>query len=66
MTRCSKCGSDSISAPRYERARFGDSEWLRYACITCGYSTTTPTRDAHEIRQREQEAIFRTYAREER
>lgn len=43
MTKCPKCGG-TIGGPRYESNVV--SEWLRYMCIKCGYSTTAPTDDA--------------------
>ena len=49
MTRCPKCGGIRIGGPHYEPAAFfGDRDALRYTCRTCGYSTTTPTKDAEE------------------
>lgn len=44
MTECPKCGSNRITTPRYEK-KYTGAEFLRYICITCGYSITTPTKD---------------------
>ena len=60
MMSCPKCGSSDISGPKYESAAVSwiastvgnMGEWLRYTCKRCGYSKTSPTRDA-EKRSRE-------------
>jgi predicted nucleic-acid-binding Zn-ribbon protein len=56
MIVCPKCGSGHISRPKYEpaadKAYRGHAvtvaECLRYTCINCGYSETTPTLDAKQ------------------
>lgn len=46
MTRCPKCSRSEISGPHYEAC--AGVEKLRYRCVTCGYTTTTPTHDTEE------------------
>lgn len=50
MIDCPKCGSRRIIGPKYEPASSDTvgKERLRYACFECGYSMTTPTRDAQQ------------------
>jgi len=55
MNKCPKCGSLSIAGPKYEHASCDgwfkhSGELLRYICLRCGYSETTPTRDAAQAK----------------
>jgi hypothetical protein len=54
MTQCPKCGSRKIIGPKYHPSQYHVNygyaitvpECLGYTCEQCGYSTTTPTKDA--------------------
>jgi len=46
MDICPKCGGVKIVGPRYENT--GMAERLRFVCLRCGYSKTTPTLDASQ------------------
>lgn len=49
MSRCPKCGSHKIIGPKYHTQFNGfQLERLGYTCFQCGYSMTTPTRDAEK------------------
>lgn len=45
MMTCPKCGSDSITGPKYV-VRAIKGEALRYICRGCGFVKDGPTRDA--------------------
>ena len=62
MTVCPKCGGAVIRGPRYSKTVFG-SECLRYECFTCGYETTTPTKDNQ---RRDLDALLASLSRRER
>lgn len=55
MSRCPKCGNDTLKRPQYHRGMTDchnavhpqSGEHLHYYCV-CGYDETTPTRDAQE------------------
>ncbi len=51
MITCPKCNSMSISKPQYIRDREKGTERLEYTCYNCGYTESTPTRDAKEKEQ---------------
>lgn len=46
MMHCPKCGSGQIVGPKYVSADWPTPECLRYTCLQCRYSSTTPTLDA--------------------
>lgn len=43
---CRKCGRGSMSEPRFRRGYHPCDETLSYSCSVCGYTETTPTKDA--------------------
>lgn len=47
MDFCPKCNCSQIHGPVYVKNAFGQ-ERLRYTCNRCGYSQTTPTKDANK------------------
>ena len=47
MTQCPKCGGNKIIGPKFQPApRMWEQERLVYTCFTCGYASSTPTKDA--------------------
>ena len=59
MTTCPKCGARKIVGPKYERAGvWGQTERLRYRCLSCGYSMTTPTLDQQDRERRGMDALL--------
>jgi len=48
MTKCPKCESDHVSGPIYVKVPAGSlkfSESLRYTCINCNYTESSPCAD---------------------
>jgi hypothetical protein len=48
-TSCPKCGVGRLGPPSYQRSAF--RECLKYSCNTCGWSTTTPTKDQRDAKK---------------
>ncbi|MYE02767.1 MAG: hypothetical protein F4Y03_16120 [Alphaproteobacteria bacterium] len=45
-TTCPKCGTGRMSGPAYRSGYGAGGERLIYACLKCGYKTSTPTADS--------------------
>ena len=54
MKQCPKCGCCNISGPHYTQVNW--QERLKYSCLRCGYTTTTPTLDHRETFIKDDEA----------